>query len=137
MEPIRIQKVLSDHGVASRRKAEELIRKGEVTVNGHPAELGQKVDPAKDIIAVGGERVQINLRRQNLYIMLHKPRGFVTTMQDEMAAAVPPTCCATPRAGLPHRRFDRGSEGLLLCTNDATCQLYHASAVTTSPRPTA
>ena len=59
MEKIRIQKVLSDAGYCSRRKAEELIIRGKVKVNGHPAEIGMKVDPAKDLISVGGENLYI------------------------------------------------------------------------------
>ena len=81
---IRIQKVLSENGVMSRRKAEEAIAQGRVTVNGHPAQPGNPVDPARDVIAIDGVRVQLRKKKQNVYIMLHKPRGFVTTTSDEL-----------------------------------------------------
>lgn len=119
MKPERIQKVLSESGVASRRRAEELIERRQVTVNGRPAVLGQKIDPSRDIVAIGGERVALLTGQKRLYIMLHKPRGYVTTMQDEMGRR----CVAdlledTPAPVYPIGRLDRNSEGLLLCTND-------------------
>lgn len=119
MKAERIQKVLSESGVVSRRKAEELIERRQVTVNGRPAHLGQKIDPARDVVAIGGQRVALATQGKRLYIMLHKPRGYVTTMQDEMGRR----CVAdlledTPAPVYPIGRLDRASEGLLLCTND-------------------
>ena len=83
MEKIRLQKILSDSGVCSRRKAEELISAGEVYVNGRKAKLGDKANE-RDVIMVGGERVRYTKKRRKIYIMLNKPRGYVTTMADEL-----------------------------------------------------
>lgn len=114
---IRLQKHLSQCGVASRRKAEELIAAGKVKVNGKPAGIGDKVDPIRDKVTVGGKTV---VRVKNkYYIMLHKPRGFVTTMKDEKDRR----CVAQLVSDLPARvfpvgRLDKDSEGLLIMTND-------------------
>ena len=78
---IRLQKYLSECGVASRRKAEELIAAGKVKVGGRIASIGDKVDPKRDRVTVRGRA--INAVTEKVYIMLHKPRGFVTTMKDE------------------------------------------------------
>lgn len=116
---IRIQKVLSDNGILSRRKAEDAIRAGRITVNGHPAVLGNPVNPARDIIAIDGVRVPLQKKKTNYYIMLHKPRGYVTTTSDELGRR-----CVTdlvedaPFRVYPMGRLDRNSEGLLLLTND-------------------
>lgn len=115
---IRLQKFLAENGIASRRKSEELIQRGKVKVNGHPSSLGDKVDPKKDIVTVFGERV-VPVESGNIYIMLNKPRGYVTTMSDEMDRK----CVAelVEDAGgriFPVGRLDRDSEGLLLFTND-------------------
>ena len=82
MEKIRLQKILADCGIASRRKAEELITQGRVRVNGKIAMLGDKANMLKDKITVNGRKVAAV--KTKTYIMLHKPRGFVTTMSDEM-----------------------------------------------------
>lgn len=113
----RLQKMLADCGVASRRKAEEMIQAGLVTVNGETAHIGDKVDPRRDRVAVKGRPVQP--RSKNVYIMLHKPRGYITTMSDEMGRR----CVAELVKEIPERiypvgRLDRDSEGLLLMTND-------------------
>lgn len=113
----RLQKLLSECGVASRRKAEELIEQGRVKVNGHVASLGDKVDPAVDRVTVKGRRVVV--QKEKKYIMLHKPRGYVTTMSDELDRK----CVAelVENVGIrvyPVGRLDRDSEGLLLLTND-------------------
>ena len=83
MEKIRIQKIMSDSGVCSRRKAEEYISEGRVKVNGRPCKLGDKAFAGKDIITLDGEKIYVAKKRQLYYIMLHKPRGYVTTMSDE------------------------------------------------------
>lgn len=116
---IRLQKFLAENGVASRRKSEELIERGKVRVNGHPASLGDKVDPQRDLVTVSGERVVPPEKTQNIYIMLNKPRGYVTTMNDEMGRK----CVAELVEDVGERvypvgRLDRDSEGLLLFTND-------------------
>lgn len=115
---IRLQKYLAENGIASRRKSEELIERGKVRVNGHPAHLGDKVDPKRDLVTVSGERVQ-PAETGNCYFMLNKPRGYVTTMRDEMGRK----CVAELLEDVgcrifPVGRLDRDSEGLLLFTND-------------------
>lgn len=116
-EPIRLQKYLADCGVASRRKAEEMIVDGFVKVNGRKVELGKKIIPGKDIVTVNGKTIQQN--DEKVYIMLHKPRGYITTMSDEHDRK----CVAqlVKDVGVrvyPVGRLDRESEGLLLFTND-------------------
>ena len=115
----RLQKILSDRGIASRRKAEELIRAGLVTVNGTAASLGDSADPDLDIIAVEGK--QIPSAANYIYLMLNKPRGFVTTLSDEKgrptAASLVADC---GQRVYPIGRLDMDSEGLLLFTNDGS-----------------
>ncbi len=113
----RLQKILSARGVASRRKAEELICQGKVTVNGLTAQLGDAADPETDEIRIEGQP----LPRQELYlyILLNKPRGYVTTLSDEKGrpnAAQLVADCGT--RVYPVGRLDMDSEGLLLFTND-------------------
>lgn len=114
---LRLQKYLADCGVASRRKSEELIEQGKVKVNGRVAQIGDKVNPKKDDITVSGKKIIKS--KSYTYIMLHKPRGFITTMNDEMGRR----CVAelVKDVGVrvyPVGRLDRESEGLLLMTND-------------------
>lgn len=118
MEKIRIQKIIADAGYCSRRKAEALISKGCVKVNGHPVKLGDKAG-YKDIITVCGERLYLQRKRNNIYLMLNKPRGYVTTVSDELDRK----CVMDLLDGVEDRvypigRLDRNSEGLLLFTND-------------------
>lgn len=127
-QKIRLQKMLADCGVASRRKAEELIQQGKVKVNGHVAQIGDKVNPKTDHVTVAGRRIVAS--RQYYYIMLHKPRGYVSTMSDEMGRK----CVAELVKDIPARvypvgRLDRDSEGLLLMTNDGAWmqRLLHPS----------
>ncbi|MEG0272134.1 MAG: pseudouridine synthase [Hydrogenoanaerobacterium sp.] len=116
---IRIQKAMADSGVASRRKCEELIAAGKVTVNGHPAVIGQKVNPYRDLIAVDGEKLITNIKKTRYYIALNKPRGYVTTLSDEMdRKCVAELVKDVPERVYPIGRLDRNSEGLLLFTND-------------------
>ena len=117
MEKIRIQKMLSECGVCSRRKAEEIILKGAVTVNGQPAKLGDKIDPRKDKIKVSGKEVV--RENKNCYIMLHKPRGFISTMRDEKnRKCVAQLVSEAPLRVYPVGRLDKDSEGMLIMTND-------------------
>ncbi len=116
---VRLQKMLADCGVASRRKSEELIRAGSVKVNGVVAQIGDKVNPYKDKVVVGGRRVTGLAKPKYRYIMLNKPRGYVTTMSDERGRK----CVAELVADIEERvypvgRLDRDSEGMLLFTND-------------------
>lgn len=113
----RLQKILSARGVASRRAAEEWIKAGRVNVNGRTAALGDTADPEKDDIRVDGK--QLPRQEKLLYLMLHKPRGYVTTLHDEKgrpdAARLVADCGARV---YPIGRLDMDSEGLLLFTND-------------------
>lgn len=118
MEKIRIQKIIADSGYCSRRKAEELMTKGRVKLNGHPVKPGDKAT-VRDIITVDGERIYIPKTKKFLYIMMNKPRGYVTTMNDELGRK----CVTELLDGIDERvypvgRLDRNSEGLLLFTND-------------------
>jgi 23S rRNA pseudouridine2605 synthase len=120
---IRLQRFLAQAGVASRRKAEELITDGRVKVNGQVVtELGSKVDPDRDKITFAGKRL---LAERPVYLMLNKPRGFVTTMSDPEGR--PTVLRFLKRAGarvFPVGRLDFNTEGLLVCTNDG--DLAHA-----------
>ena len=117
MEKIRIQKALSECGITSRRKAEELIKQNLVSVNGKTAKIGDKVDLSRDKISVDGKLVACELKKY--YIMLHKPRGFVSTMSDELSRkCVADLVRDVPAKIYPVGRLDKDSEGLLLMTND-------------------
>ncbi|MCM1363893.1 MAG: rRNA pseudouridine synthase [Faecalibacterium sp.] len=114
---IRLQKFLSECGVASRRKSEELIEQGRVKVNGSVASIGDKVNPKKDTVLVNGKKVI--KQKDKTYIMLHKPRGFITTMSDELdRKCVVELISDVPGRVYPVGRLDRDSEGMLLFTND-------------------
>ncbi len=114
---IRLQKFLADNGVASRRKSEELIEQGKVKVNGRVAMIGDKVDPIRDKVTVRGKTVVAT--KEKIYIMLHKPRGFITTMSDERdRKCVAQLVKDVPLKVYPVGRLDRNSEGLLFLTND-------------------
>lgn len=113
----RLQKILSARGVASRRRAEELIGAGQVTVNGRTAALGDSADPDEDEIRIDGRLLPGE--QGFVYLMLNKPRGFVTTLSDEKGrrtAAQLVEDCGT--RVYPVGRLDMDSEGLLLFTND-------------------
>ena len=113
----RLQKILSARGVASRRSSEELIRQGRVTVNGVPAVLGDGADPEEDEILLDGR--PLPQRQESVYIMLNKPRGYVTTLSDEKGR--PDAARLVADCGVrvyPVGRLDMDSEGLLLFTND-------------------
>ena len=113
----RLQKILSARGVASRRKAEEMIQNGLVTVNGTVAALGDAADPEADEILVNGS--PLPQRQEFVYILLHKPRGYVTTLSDEKGR--PNAAQLVADCGIrvyPVGRLDMDSEGLLLFTND-------------------
>ncbi|HXX57393.1 MAG TPA: pseudouridine synthase [Thermodesulfovibrionales bacterium] len=117
----RLQKILAQMGIASRRKAEELILEGMVTVNGETATLGMKADPAEDYIKVGGKLVSSpTLKgRQQAYLMFHKPDGVVTTLSDpEGRPTVKDFLGGIKYRIYPVGRLDYHSEGLLLLTND-------------------
>lgn len=113
----RLQKILSARGVASRRKAEEMIQMGRVTVNGAAAALGDSADPDQDEILVDGKKIPT--AGNYVYILLNKPRGYVTTLSDEKGR--PDAAGLVADCGVrvyPVGRLDMDSEGLLLFTND-------------------
>lgn len=119
----RIQKLMAAAGLCSRRTAEEWIAAGRVIVNGRIARVGDKADPDRDTVLVDGS--PLRGAAQHVYLMLHKPRGYVTTLSDERGrrtAAELVADCGT--RVYPVGRLDRDSEGLLLFTNDG--QLTHA-----------
>ena len=114
---IRLQKYLSQCAVASRRKSEELILSGKVKVNGKVAGLGDKIDPRRDTVTVSGKKIVSS--KKHYYIMLRKPRGFITTMEDEMGRKCVAELVKDVGARVyPVGRLDRDSEGLLIMTND-------------------
>lgn len=124
----RLQKLISAAGVASRRAAEVMISEGRVTVNGDTATLGMSADLDVDDVRVDGEPISISRRRK--YIVLHKPRGYLTTMTDERGR--PTVAELTQDAGgrlYPVGRLDMDSEGLVILTNDgeAANALMHPS----------
>ena len=124
----RLQKILSSAGVCSRRKAEEYLAAGRVTVNGRRAALGDKADPERDEVAVDG--AVISRAAAHTYIMLHKPRGYVTTLSDEKGRkTVAELVADCPARVWPVGRLDMDSEGLLVLTDDGelTQRLTHPS----------
>lgn len=116
-EKIRLQKYISECGYLSRRKAEEMIAAGQVFVNGRKASIGDKVDPYNDEVRVND--VKLKRPDKHIYIMLNKPRGYITTMSDEMGRKCVASLVKNVNASVfPIGRLDRNSEGLLLFTND-------------------
>lgn len=112
---------MAEQGVASRRKSEELIRAGKVKVNGHVAQIGMKINPRKDLVTVGKQKLTNVKNRKMVYIMLNKPRGYVTTVSDELGRKT--VMDLLPDFGVriyPVGRLDKDSEGLLLLTNDGS-----------------
>lgn len=112
---------MAEQGVASRRKSEDLIRAGKVKVNGHVAEIGMKINPRKDLVTVGKQKLTNVKNRKMVYIMLNKPRGYVTTVSDELGRKT--VMDLLPNFGCriyPVGRLDKDSEGLLLLTNDGS-----------------
>lgn len=127
---IKLHKFLADAGVASRRKAEELIANGQVNVNGHPAHIGQRVDPKVDIVTCHGKKIKPALL--HYYILVNKPIGVVSTTQDELGrktvlSLIPPNLLRQLGRLYPVGRLDLESEGLMLLTNDGelTHQVTH------------
>lgn len=122
----RIQKILSSYGVASRRKAEEMILAGRVYCNGKQCVLGETADPDVDEILVDNK--PLPKLEQRCYIMLNKPRGFVTTLSDEKGRKnVAQLVADCGQRVFPIGRLDMDSEGLLLFTNDgdfANCLMH-------------
>ena len=115
----RIQKIMSEQGLCSRRAAEQIIAEGRVKVNGHPVKVGDKMDPNRDVLHVDDERIYIQKNQQLYYLALYKPRGYVTTASDELGRKTVMDLLADyPARVFPVGRLDKDSEGLLLLTND-------------------
>ena len=142
----RIQKIMSEQGLCSRRAAEQIIAEGRVKVNGHPVKVGDKMDPNRDVLHVDDERIYIQKNQQLYYLALYKPRGYVTTASDELGRKTVMELVADVPAMLrPVGRLDKDSEGLLLMTDDGAFinMLTHPSGgvgklyrVTVNPRAT-
>lgn len=118
MEKIRLQKFIADSGLMSRRAAEGEIERGSISVNGHVATIGMKIDPASDVVAYKGKRIRYE-KRQYTYIMLNKPRGYLSSTTDDRGRK----CVTDLLAGVEARvypvgRLDMISEGMILLTDD-------------------
>ncbi|MDD6355623.1 MAG: pseudouridine synthase [Oscillospiraceae bacterium] len=118
---VRLQKFMAEQGIASRRKSEDLIRTGKVKVNGHIAVIGQKINPKKDLVTVGKQKIVPPKTRNMIYIMLNKPRGYVTTVSDEYDRKTVMDLIPDIKERIyPVGRLDKDSEGLLIMTNDGS-----------------
>lgn len=118
MEKIRLQKFISDSGVMSRRAAEAEIEKGNVSVNGHVAAIGTKINPRQDIVSIKGKRIEYK-RREYTYIMMNKPRGYLcSTTDDRGRKCVTDLLDGVSARVYPVGRLDLISEGMLLLTDD-------------------
>jgi 23S rRNA pseudouridine2605 synthase len=127
----RLQKLIAAAGIASRRHAEELIEAGEVTVNGEVVrELGTKADPARDHIKVRGRLINPLLEsRENVYVLLNKPRGYLTALSDPEGRPLVSELVPQSLGRLhPVGRLDFNTEGLLILTNDGDLTNYVTSA---------
>ena len=118
MEPIRLQKFIADSGLMSRRSAEEEIKLGNVSVNGHVANLGMKIDPKKDVVTYKNKRINFE-KKTYTYIMMNKPRGYLSSTSDDRGRK----CVTDLLSGIDARvypvgRLDLISEGMLLLTDD-------------------
>ena len=130
----RLQKIIAAAGIASRRKAEELITQGRVAVNGQVvSELGSKADPERDHIKVDGKL--LHGPQRNLYLLLNKPKGYVTTVSDpEGRPTVMDLVKSVGGRVYPVGRLDYSSEGLLLLTNDGELANYLTRAASHVPK---
>lgn len=116
MEKMRLNKFLAEAGVASRRKADELIKQGRIEVNGKVVtEFGVKVDPEKDIVTFDGEPVKF---QKFVYYLFHKPAGYITTLKDEKGRKTIFDLIKVKQRVFPIGRLDRDTTGVLLLTND-------------------
>ena len=116
-EKVRLQKYISECGITSRRKAEELIESRFVKVNGRVAKLGDKIDPRKDLVTVHGK--PIRNESEKIYIVINKPRGYLTSVTDDRDRKCVTDLTKTIKERIyPVGRLDKDSEGMLLMTND-------------------
>lgn len=119
MEEIRLQKYFTDCGIMSRRAAEAEIAKGNVTVNGKRAEVGQKIRPGEDIIEFGGKIIEQQSDEKRICIALYKPRGYLSSVSDDRGRKCVTELVSTAGVRLyPVGRLDMDSDGLLLMSND-------------------
>lgn len=120
----RLQKILSQWGIASRRQAEQMILAGRVRLNGAVVQLGEKADPTRDRIEVDGRSIQPFSRPQPVYLLLHKPQGIVSTCDDPQGRSTVmdllPSRLRQDAGVHPVGRLDANSTGALLLTNDGT-----------------
>ena len=118
MEPIRLQKFIADAGIMSRRAAEEEIKNGNVSVNGHVAELGMKIDPHRDVVTYRNQKIAYE-KREYTYIMMNKPRGYLSSTSDDRGRKCVTDLLDGVKARVyPVGRLDMISEGMLLLTDD-------------------
>ncbi len=118
MEKIRLQKFIADAGVMSRRAAEAEIEKGNVSVNGHVAEIGTKINPRVDIVTYRGKKIEFK-KRDYTYIMMNKPRGYLSSTSDDRGRkCVTDLLDGVDARVYPVGRLDLTSEGMLLLTDD-------------------
>ncbi len=119
MAEVRIQKILSELGVCSRREAEKMIKAGRVKVNGRPVTIGDKIETLRSVLSVDGKRIHIPKRSEFYYYMLNKPRGYITTLSDELGRrSIADFTKELPVRVFPVGRLDKDSEGLIILTND-------------------
>ena len=118
MEKIRLQKFIADAGLMSRRAAEDEIERGNVSVNGHVATIGTKIDPSADVVTYKGKRVRFE-RRSHTYVMLNKPRGYLSSTNDDRGRkCVTDLLDGVDARVYPVGRLDMISEGMILLTDD-------------------
>ena len=118
MEKIRLQKFIADSGLMSRRAAEGEIERGNISVNGHVAPIGTKIDPANDVVTYKGKRIRFE-RKKYTYIMLNKPRGYLSSTTDDRGRkCVTDLLDGVETRVYPVGRLDLISEGMILLTDD-------------------
>ena len=118
MEEIRLQKFIADAGLMSRRAAEEEIRRGNISINGHVAEIGMKINPRRDVVTYRGKRIAYE-KKEYTYILMNKPRGYLSSTSDDRGRKCVTDLLTQVEARVyPVGRLDLVSEGMLLLTDD-------------------